>query len=139
MITIIVSSLIFIVSLWLIFSEKLHRTIVAAAGAAVMVGLGKLLQFYSEEAAIAAIDFNTIGLLLGMMILVALLEPTGFFQYLAVWAARLSRGRPVRRVRPAGEPRGARLGPAVSVPPVSAPRRARAAATRPRSRARGRP
>ena len=39
---------------------------------------------------------DTLGLLLGMMILVALLEPTGFFQYLAVWAGRLSRGRPVR-------------------------------------------
>jgi Na+/H+ antiporter NhaD/arsenite permease-like protein len=37
-----------------------------------------------------------LGLLLGMMILVALLEPTGFFQYLAVWAGRLSGGKPVR-------------------------------------------
>ncbi len=61
-----------------------------------MVGLGKLLGFYSEAEAVEAIDFNTLGLLLGMMILVALLEPTGFFQYLAVWAARLSRGQPMR-------------------------------------------
>jgi len=96
MIAATVSSLIFVVSLWLVFSEKLHRTIVAAAGAAVMVGMGKLLGFYSEETAAKAIDFNTLGLLLGMMILVALLEPTGFFQYLAVWAGRLSRGHPVR-------------------------------------------
>jgi Na+/H+ antiporter NhaD/arsenite permease-like protein len=43
-----------------------------------------------------AIDFNTLGLLLGMMTLVAMLEPTGFFQYLAVLAARASRGKPVR-------------------------------------------
>lgn len=61
-----------------------------------MVGVGSLLGFYSEEAALEAIDFNTLGLLLGMMILVAMLEPTGFFQYLAVWAARASRGKPVR-------------------------------------------
>lgn len=61
-----------------------------------MVGVGKLLGFYSEEAALEVIDFNTLGLLLGMMILVAMLEPTGFFQYLAVWAARASRGNPVR-------------------------------------------
>ena len=61
-----------------------------------MVGVGKILGFYSEEAALAAIDFNTLGLLLGMMILVAMLEPTGFFQYLAVWAARASQGKPVR-------------------------------------------
>jgi Na+/H+ antiporter NhaD/arsenite permease-like protein len=90
------ASLIFLVSLLLIFSEKLNRTIVAFAGAVLMVGLGMLFGFYSEAQAIAAIDFNTLGLLLGMMILVALLEPTGFFQYLAVWAGRLSSGKPVR-------------------------------------------
>jgi Na+/H+ antiporter NhaD/arsenite permease-like protein len=61
-----------------------------------MVGAGTALGFYSQEEAVAAIDFNTLGLLFGMMVLVALLEPTGFFQYLAVWAARLSQGRPVR-------------------------------------------
>lgn len=92
----IVSTLIFGVSLFLIFSEKLNRTIVAIAGAVVMVGAGLALNFYSEAKAIAAIDFNTLGLLLGMMLLVALLEPTGFFQFLAVWAGRMSRGKPVR-------------------------------------------
>ena len=93
---IILSSLIFIVSLVFIFSEKIHRSIAGIAGAVIMVGLGKLLGFYSEEAALVAIDFNTLGLLLGMMILVVMLEPTGFFQYIAVWAARASRGKPVR-------------------------------------------
>ncbi|HET7091685.1 MAG TPA: SLC13 family permease [Anaerolineae bacterium] len=92
----IVSVLIFAVSLYLIFSEKLNRTITGIAGAVVMVGAGRMLGFYAEEQAATAVDFNTLGLLLGMMILVALLEPTGFFQYLAVWAGRLSRGRPVR-------------------------------------------
>ena len=42
------------------------------------------------------IHFNTLGLLLGMMVLVAMLEPTGFFQYVAVWAARASHGKPAR-------------------------------------------
>jgi Na+/H+ antiporter NhaD/arsenite permease-like protein len=92
----ILSSLIFLVSLVLIFSEKMHRSITAIAGGVLMVALGKLLHFYSEEAALAAIDFNTLGLLLGMMILVAMLEPTGFFEYLAVLAARASRGNPMR-------------------------------------------
>ncbi len=92
----ILSGLIFLVSLWLIFSEKLNRTIVAIAGGALMVGLGKLLGFYSESEALTVVDFNTLGLLLGMMMLVALLEPTGFFQFLAVWAGRFSKGRPVR-------------------------------------------
>lgn len=96
MIAQILTSLIFLVCLWLIFSEKLNRTITGLAGAALMIGLGKLLHFYDETEAIASVDFNTLGLLLGMMILVSLLEPTGFFQFLAVWAGRLSRGKPLR-------------------------------------------
>ena len=96
MIAQILASLIFLASLWLIFSEKLNRTITGFLGAALMVGLGKLLGFYNETQAVAAVDFNTLGLLLGMMILVALLEPTGFFQFLAAWAGRLSSGKPVR-------------------------------------------
>jgi Na+/H+ antiporter NhaD/arsenite permease-like protein len=92
----ILTSVIFLATLGLIFSEKLDRTITGIAGAALTVGLGKLLGFYSEAEAIKAIDFNTLGLLLGMMILVALLEPTGFFQYLAVLAGRLSKGNPTR-------------------------------------------
>src|SRR5512139_241628 len=92
----ILSSLIFLGTLVLIFSEKMHRSIIAIAGGVLMVGLGKIMHFYSEEAALDAIDFNTLGLLLGMMILVAMLEPTGFFEYLAVLAARASKGKPVR-------------------------------------------
>ena len=95
MIAEIITTLIFLASLWLIFSEKFNRAIVGMAGAALMVGLGKILHFYNEADAVAAVDFNTLGLLLGMMILVALLEPTGFFQFLAVWAGRFSRGHPV--------------------------------------------
>jgi Na+/H+ antiporter NhaD/arsenite permease-like protein len=95
MIAQILTILIFLSTLWLIFSEKLNRTIAGFLGAVLMIGLGKLLHFYTETQAVAALDFNTMGLLLGMMILVALLEPTGFFQYLAVWAGRVSRGRPV--------------------------------------------
>jgi Na+/H+ antiporter NhaD/arsenite permease-like protein len=91
----ILVSLIFIVSLWLIFTEKINRTIAAIAGAVLIVGLGKGLGFYSESKALTYVDFNTIGLLLGMMLLVALLEPSGVFQYLAVWAGKVSRGRPV--------------------------------------------
>lgn len=92
----VVASLVFLVSLYLIFAEKLNRTITAIAGAAVMVVAGLVLGFYNEEQAIQAVDLHTLGLLLGMMVLVALLQPTGFFQYLAVWAGRLSKGRPVR-------------------------------------------
>jgi Na+/H+ antiporter NhaD/arsenite permease-like protein len=92
----ILSSIIFFGSLALIFSEKINRSIVAIVGSILMIGMGKIFGFYSEEAAIEAIDFNTLGLLLGMMILVAMLEPTGFFEYLAVLAARASKGKPAR-------------------------------------------
>ncbi|MBI3168187.1 MAG: citrate transporter [Chloroflexi bacterium] len=93
---IILSAIIFFGSLILIFGEKINRSIVAIAGAVLMIGVGKVFGFYSEEAAVEAIDFNTLGLLLGMMILVAMLEPTGFFEYLAVLAARASKGKPLR-------------------------------------------
>ena len=92
----VLSSLIFLASLVLIFSEKMNRSIVAIAGGVLMVLVGKLLHFYTEEGALEAIDFNTLGLLFGMMVLVAMLEPTGFFEYLAVLAARASRGKPMR-------------------------------------------
>ena len=92
----IIAAAIFIICLAVIFAEKIHRTTIAVAGAVFMVAAGRLLGFYSEPDAIAAVDFNTLGLLLGMMILVAMLEPTGVFQLLAVWAARISKGRPVR-------------------------------------------
>ncbi|MGB3713030.1 MAG: ArsB/NhaD family transporter [Candidatus Promineifilaceae bacterium] len=92
----ILSILIFVVALILIFSEKVQRTIVATVGASLMVGVGIVFGFYSEEEAIAAIDFETLGLLLGMMLLVVLLQQTGFFEYLAIMAGRLSGGNPVR-------------------------------------------
>ncbi len=92
----IVASVIFFGSLALIFTEKLHRTTVALVGAGLMVGSGLLLEFYSEEEAFLAIDFTTLGLLFGMMVLVALLQPTGFFEYLAIQAGRLSKGEPAK-------------------------------------------
>jgi Na+/H+ antiporter NhaD/arsenite permease-like protein len=96
MIATILSGLILIVTLYLIFSERLNRTIASLAGAVAMVVLGLIAGFYTEEQAGATIDFNTIGLLLGMMILVSILEPTGFFQYLAVLVGKRSGGKPVR-------------------------------------------
>jgi len=92
----VLTILIFVASLLLIFTEKVNRTIVAFAGAFLMIGVGEAWQFYGLHSAIEAIDFETLGLLMGMMIIVAMLEPTGFFQYLAVLAARASKGNPVR-------------------------------------------
>lgn len=90
----ILTTLIFIIVLILIFSEKVNRTIVAMVGATLMVILGITLGFYNQEQAVEVVDFNTLGLLIGMMIMVGLLEPTGFFQYLAILAAKISKGKP---------------------------------------------
>lgn len=92
----ILTLVIFIGTLVLIFTDKLNRSIAALGGAVLMVGTGLLFAFYTEEEAAATLDTNTLGLLLGMMLLVALLEPTGFFEALAVWVARTSKGHPVR-------------------------------------------
>jgi Na+/H+ antiporter NhaD/arsenite permease-like protein len=58
----------------------------------VVVGIG--MGFYSQEAALASVDFNTLGLLLGMMILVSMLARTGFFEYVATLTAKRSKGNP---------------------------------------------
>jgi Na+/H+ antiporter NhaD/arsenite permease-like protein len=73
---------------------RVHRTVIALTGAAGMIALGEGLGFYSLQAAGHAVDFNTLFLLLGMMIVVELFKGTGFFQYLAILAAKLTRGRP---------------------------------------------
>ena len=91
----IIATIIFIVVLIIIFTEWIPRTIAAIGGAALMVGVGIYAGFYSEELAIEAIDFHTVGLLLGMMTLVALLQPTGFFEFIATWVGRTSKGKPV--------------------------------------------
>lgn len=95
-IPVIISIFIFIVVLIFIFSEKVNRTIVAMVGATLMVVAGIYIGFYNQEQAVEVVDFNTLGLLIGMMILVGLLEPTGFFQFLAVMAAKISKGKPIR-------------------------------------------
>jgi Na+/H+ antiporter NhaD/arsenite permease-like protein len=81
---------IFVVALALIASERLHRTTVALVAAALVV----ITQTIDQEHAIEAIDFNTIGLLAGMMLIVRVTEPTGVYNYLAIRAGQLSRGRP---------------------------------------------
>jgi Na+/H+ antiporter NhaD/arsenite permease-like protein len=92
----IVATLIVLASLALILTDRLNHTIAAAGGAAAMLIAGLVLGFYSEEQALDAIHFEALGLLLGMMTLVAILAPTGFFQYIAIKAGQLSKGNPWR-------------------------------------------
>jgi Na+/H+ antiporter NhaD/arsenite permease-like protein len=87
---------VFVLTLGFLLSGKIHRLIVVLGGAVLMLAGGRLFQFYSEGQAIAAIDFHTLGLLLGMMFLAAMIAPTGLFQTLAVWLVRYSKGKPLR-------------------------------------------
>jgi len=77
-----------------ILAGKAHRAIVAMAGAVLMVLLGLVLDFYSQEEALRAIDFNTLGLLFGMMVIVAVLKNTGYFEYVAILIAKRTKGNP---------------------------------------------
>jgi Na+/H+ antiporter NhaD/arsenite permease-like protein len=82
--------LIFAVALALIASERLDRTKVALLGAVLML----LTQTIDQEHAIEAIDWSTLGLLVGMMIVVRVTEPTGAFTWVAIRAGQISQGRP---------------------------------------------
>jgi Na+/H+ antiporter NhaD/arsenite permease-like protein len=77
-----------------ILAGKAHRAIFAMAGAVLMVLLGITLDFYSQEQALLAIDFNTLGLLFGMMMIVAILKNTGYFDYIAILTAKRTKGNP---------------------------------------------
>jgi len=77
-----------------IFSEKIHRTSAAIIGAVVMIGFGLWAGFYTQTAAIQAIDGNTILLLAGMMMMVAMLRATGAMQYAAIRMSKLSGHHP---------------------------------------------
>jgi Na+/H+ antiporter NhaD/arsenite permease-like protein len=81
---------VFLVTYALIISEKIHRSVVALTGAMIVIFFGVIHQ----EEAIRAIDFNTIGLLVGMMIIVGITRRTGVFEYLAIKAAKLAKGDP---------------------------------------------
>ncbi len=82
---------VFILSYAIIISEKVHRTVVALAGAALMVILGVI----NQEQAIEGVDFNTLGLLIGMMVIVDIAKYSGIFQYVAIWAAKVGKGKPI--------------------------------------------
>ena len=87
----IAAIVIFVVAYALIISEKVHRTIVGLFGAMLMI----LFGIIDQETAVHHIDFNTLGLLMGMMIIVNITSETGLFNYLAIWAAQKVKARPV--------------------------------------------
>ncbi|PKM82197.1 MAG: hypothetical protein CVU89_06020 [Firmicutes bacterium HGW-Firmicutes-14] len=81
---------VFLITYALIISEKIHRTVVALLGGLLVIFLGILHQ----ETAVEMIDFNTLGLLTGMMIIVGITKRTGVFEYLAIKSAKWAKGDP---------------------------------------------
>jgi Na+/H+ antiporter NhaD/arsenite permease-like protein len=88
---------IFIVAYGLIASERLHKTTVALGGAMTMlvVGLVTQAEAFHGHGDVEGIDWNTIFLLIGMMIIVNIMRHTGVFEYIAIRCAKLARGEPV--------------------------------------------
>ena len=87
---------IFILAYALIISEKVHKTILAIFGSALMIVLGIVTQedaFHSME---LGIDWNVIFLLVSMMIIINIMKPTGLFEYIAIKSAKAARGEPFR-------------------------------------------
>ncbi|WP_170041070.1 ArsB/NhaD family transporter [Clostridium botulinum] len=85
-------AIIFIIVYALIISEKVNRVVASLGGAAIML----ILKLITQEKAFLKIDFNTIGLLVGMMIIVNITKRTGVFEYIAIKAAKFSKGNPIK-------------------------------------------
>jgi Na+/H+ antiporter NhaD/arsenite permease-like protein len=86
----VVSSVIICLAYVFIISERINRAVVALLGAGAMIMLGVL----NQELAVSGIDFNTIFLLIGMMIIVGIMKNSGVFQFVAILAAKSVRGNP---------------------------------------------
>ncbi len=85
-----VSLAIFAITYVAIITERLNRAIIALVGACLMIFGGVL----NQQAALRGVDFNTLGLLTGMMVIVAVARKCGVFQYVAIWSAKKVHARP---------------------------------------------
>lgn len=86
----IVSTVVLCIAYAFIISEKINRAVIALLGAGLMIILGVL----NQELAVEGIDFNTIFLLIGMMVIVGIMKDSGIFQFVAILAAKSVRGNP---------------------------------------------
>jgi len=87
---------VFAVAYVFIATEKIHRVAAALGGAVLMLLIGATdteTAFFSED---AGIDWRVIFLLMGMMLIVAVMQRTGLFEYIAIWSVKRARGRPFR-------------------------------------------
>lgn len=88
----ILSVVIFLIALGLIISEKVHRALVALIGAVLLIAINVI----TFDQAMGHLDFNTLGVLLGMMLFVSVVKLSGVFEFLAIKCAHLAKGDPWR-------------------------------------------
>ncbi|MDR3766081.1 MAG: SLC13 family permease, partial [Butyricicoccus sp.] len=88
----IISVLVFLAVMVAIITEKVHRTVAAIGGAVLLV----CLHVLTVDDAVGYIDFNTVGVLIGMMLFVAVVRNSGLFEYVAIKAAKIAKGNPWR-------------------------------------------
>lgn len=88
----IFSIIVFLIVILAIMSERVHRAVAAVAGAMVLL----LTHMLDVDAAIGYIDFNTIGVLIGMMLFVAVVKNSGIFEFIAIKSAKICKGNPWR-------------------------------------------
>ena len=85
------STAVLVLTYVVLLTEKFHRTVIALLGAGVMIISGVL----DQDQAFAGIDFNTIALLTGMMIIVSVTRQTGVFEFVAIWSAKKVKASPL--------------------------------------------
>ena len=85
-----VATTLFVLTYLVIMSDRLNRAIVALLGAGLLILAGVV----NQDDAMAAVDWNTLGLLLGMMLIVNITRRSGLFQYVAIWSAKKVDARP---------------------------------------------
>lgn len=86
----IVSVVVFVAVMALVVTEKIHRAIAALLGAVALLVMG-IVDF---DTGMESIDFNTLGVLCGMMLFVACVKESGLFEYVAIRSAKLCKGQP---------------------------------------------
>jgi Na+/H+ antiporter NhaD/arsenite permease-like protein len=91
-----IATALFIGAYALIVSEKIHKTIVAIFGAALMIVLGILTQEEAFHSIDLGVDWNVIFLLISMMVIINIMKPTGVFEYIAIKSAKAAKGEPFR-------------------------------------------
>lgn len=86
----IIAIVIFLITMTAIMTERLHRALAAIAGGVLLI----ITHVLDVEKSISYVDINTIGVLIGMMLFVAVVKNSGIFEYIAIKAAKIAKGRP---------------------------------------------